>query len=90
MSASSVDEIVRDHLARAVDESGGRPVPDMHDGLLLQDMGLDSLAFATVIARLEMTLGYDPFSLLERAYYPQTVREFIELYERFNDRARKA
>jgi acyl carrier protein len=51
------------------------------DDLELTDSGLDSLCFAIVVARLEDTLGYDPFSLSEDAEFPVTMGEFIRFYE---------
>jgi hypothetical protein len=55
----------------------------LRDDLLLLESGLDSLAFALLIARLEEKLGYDPFTASSEVYYPTTVRDFIEFYERF-------
>ena len=34
------------------------------------DSGLDSLCFAIVVARLEDSLGYDPFSVAEDVAFP--------------------
>lgn len=56
------------------------PVTDQ--SALLQT-GLDSIAFATVITLLELSLGYDPFLLMEEAYYPTTFGEFLQVYDRF-------
>ena len=53
----------------------------LSDSTPLLDCGLDSLAFATLIARLEETLGYDPFSQTADPLYPQTVGDFIHIYE---------
>ena len=52
------------------------------DDLLLLESGLDSLAFAILVARLEETLGYDPFTTSDEVYYPATLGDFIRFYER--------
>jgi acyl carrier protein len=51
------------------------------DDLALLDSGLDSLCFAIVVARLETSLGVDPFSEDEDARFPVTVGDFIRFYE---------
>ncbi len=52
------------------------------DDLALLDSGLDSLCFAIVVARLEGSLGLDPFSDNEDARFPVTFGEFIRFYEK--------
>jgi acyl carrier protein len=53
----------------------------LSDGLTLLESGLDSLCFAIIVARLEDTLGIDPFSAAESANHPATLGDFIKLYE---------
>ena len=53
------------------------------DDTVLLDSGLDSLGFAILVARLEEELGYDPFVLMDEPVYPQTLGEFIAIYQRF-------
>ena len=48
----------------------------------LMDSGLDSLAFAIVVARLEDSLGIDPFSASEDNQFPVTFGDFIQMYEK--------
>jgi acyl carrier protein len=48
----------------------------------LMESGLDSLAFAIVVARLEDLLGVDPFSASEDNQFPVTFGDFIQMYER--------
>jgi len=48
----------------------------------LMDSGLDSLAFAIVVARLEDELGIDPFNASEDAQFPVTFGDFIQMYEK--------
>ncbi len=52
--------------------------------LVLLDSGLDSLAFAILVAELESELGYDPFSLMESPVYPVTYGEFCDMYEKYS------
>ena len=51
------------------------------DDLVLLESGLDSLAFAVLVARLEDVLGVDPFTASEDVYYPVTLGDFIRFYE---------
>jgi hypothetical protein len=51
------------------------------DDMPLMDSGLVSLCFAIVVARLEDTLGYDPFSMSDDAKFPVTLGDFITFYE---------
>ena len=61
-------------------QSPGDDVPDLTDDTVLLNSGLDSLGFAILVTRLEEDLGYDPFSLASEAYYPRTLREFVDFY----------
>ena len=47
----------------------------------LVDSGLDSLGFAVLVARLEDTLGVDPFTAAEDVMFPVTFGEFVKVYE---------
>jgi acyl carrier protein len=51
------------------------------DDLVLLESGLDSLCFAIIVARLEDTLGIDPFSAADDVEFPTTVGDFIKFYE---------
>jgi len=51
------------------------------DQLELLESGLDSLCFAIVVARLEESLGVDPFAASEDAVLPVTFGEFVRFYE---------
>jgi len=48
---------------------------------VLLESGLDSLCFAIIVARLEDTLGFDPFSTAEDVDFPVTLGDFIKFYE---------
>jgi len=54
----------------------------LSDNLVLLDSGLDSLCFAIIVARLEDSLGFDPFSADEEEVdFPVTLGDFIRFYE---------
>ena len=58
-----------------------RDLAALSDDLRLLESGLDSLSFALIVARLEETLGYDPFESAEN--FPVTFGDFVRLYESF-------
>jgi len=60
----------------------GKKIVSLHDNVILIDSGLDSLCFAILVARLEDELGIDPFTAAEEVYFPKTLGDFVELYER--------
>lgn len=61
----------------------GTVAPKLASDTVLLETGLDSLGFAIFVSTLEEELGYDPFTLSEDAYYPQTFAEFVTFYERY-------
>lgn len=71
----------------ALFEEDDLPVPELHDDTLLLETDLDSLGFAVLVTRLDERLGYDPFSLMDEAVYPSTLKDFVEVYERFAPKA---
>lgn len=76
---------VRDTITRVFtevfEETAEGALPPLTDDLILLESGLDSLAFAVVVTRLEEELGYDPFMESPEPYYPQTLGEFVAFYE---------
>ncbi len=44
------------------------------------ESGLDSLGFAILVAKLEETLGFDPFVAMAEPVYPATLGDFIDVY----------
>ena len=62
-------------------EAEKKKVPPLTDDLVLLESGLDSLAVAILVARLEETLGFDPFTESDDIYYPVTLGDFIRFYE---------
>jgi acyl carrier protein len=68
-------------IIRQVAGEQNKALPPLTDDLPLLDSGLDSLCLAVIVARLEDSLGVDPFSAADDAVFPVTVGEFIKLYE---------
>jgi acyl carrier protein len=58
-----------------------KSLPPLTDDLVLLDSGLDSLAVAILVARLEEALGFDPFTESDDLAYPVTLGDFIRFYE---------
>ncbi len=48
----------------------------------LLGIGLDSLCFAILVARLEERFNVDPFESAEMNSLPMTVGDLVEMYER--------
>ncbi len=67
-------------LFEQVANEQGLKLAALSNGLALLDTGLDSLSFAIIVARLEESLGVDPFSAAQ-GRFPATVGDFIQLYE---------
>ncbi len=59
-----------------------KTLPPLTDDLVLLESGLDSLAIAILVARLEESLGIDPFTDSDDVSYPVTLGDFIRFYER--------
>jgi acyl carrier protein len=59
----------------------GIDLPPLTDDVVFVELGLDSLAIAILVVRLEETLGFDPFS--ERDDFPHivTLGDFVRFYE---------
>ncbi len=58
-----------------------RKLAHLSDDLKLLDSGLDSLSFALIVARLEDSLGFDPFDTDQEIRFPVTFGDFVQLYE---------
>ncbi|MFE1602431.1 acyl carrier protein [Methylobacterium sp. ID0610] len=71
---------VLDQMRKVAHEQQRKLAP-LEDETLLTETGLDSLCFAILVARLEVDLGADPFTMAEEIAFPVTVGEFVALYE---------
>jgi acyl carrier protein len=67
-----MEQIAREH---------GKILAPLKEDLVLADCGLDSLGFAALVARLEDTLGIDPFTAAEDAFFPVTFGDLVKVYE---------
>jgi acyl carrier protein len=56
-------------------------LPSLNEDLVLLESGLDSLGFAILVARLEETLGLDPFTVPDEVEFPVTLGDLIRVYE---------
>jgi acyl carrier protein len=62
-------------------ENTKKDYPPLTDDLVLLNSGLDSLAIAILVTRLEDALGLDPFTEFDETSPPVTLGEFIQFYE---------
>lgn len=76
-------ETIIDLMQDVAANTGVELTPDLADSTALLESGLDSLGFAILVARLEETLGYDPFTLMEEPVYPRDLGEFVAIYARY-------
>jgi len=74
-------------LMRQIAREHGKTLAPLRDDLVLLDSGLDSLGFAVLVARLEDSLGIDPFTAAEDAMFPLTLGDFVKVYESAQQRA---
>lgn len=66
---------------KRVAQEYGKSLAPLTNDLALLDSGLDSLGFAVVVTRLELSLGVDPFNDDENARFPLTFGDFVKFYE---------
>ena len=76
--ASQFEQVAAEQRQKLAELTDDRP---------LMQCGLDSLGFAIVVARLEDSLGIDPFSASEDAQFPVTFGDFIQMYEKMHENA---
>lgn len=67
-----MEQVAREH---------GKILAPLKEDLVLADCGLDLLGFAVLVARLEDTLGIDPFTAAEDAFFPVTLGDFVRACE---------
>jgi acyl carrier protein len=79
-TAMSTKLTITSEIKKVADEQKVTLAP-LQDNLILLDSGLDSLCFAILVARLEDTLGVDPFSASDNVSFPVTLGDFVKAYE---------
>ena len=77
----SIRSIILSYMQEIAEEHR-KTLAALTDDLVLLDSGLDSLSFAVLVARLEETLGFDPFTESSEIYFPVTLGDFIRFYEK--------
>ena len=77
----STRTIIIDAMRRVASEQK-RALAPLDDETQLLDIGLDSLCFAILVARLEETLNVDPFGLSDEVELPVTLGDFVRFYEK--------
>ena len=70
---------IMDEIVRVAAEQKKNLQP-LHDDAELLTIGLDSLCFAILVARLEEKLGTDPFAA-EDVMLPVTLGDLVHFYE---------
>jgi acyl carrier protein len=78
--AMAIRSIIINEIRQIAREHATKLVP-INDDLALHESGLDSLAIAVLVARLEDQLGANPFMRSADVALPVTIGEFIKLYE---------
>lgn len=81
---SIVRKEIIESIERIADENDLELSKTLNDESVLLDSGLDSLGFAILVADLEASLGFDPFVIMEEPVYPNTLGDFIAIYEKFS------
>jgi acyl carrier protein len=76
-----VRELIRAGFNRIWREDHEEAPPVLEEDTVLLETGMDSMAFAVLVAELDDELGYDPFSMNEDAVYPSTFGEFVAFYQ---------
>jgi acyl carrier protein len=76
----AIRSIILREIRQVAHEHASRLVP-IKDDLALHESGLDSLAIAVLVARLEDQFGANPFTSSADFALPVTIGEFVRLYE---------
>jgi len=71
---------IESEIQKVASEQKVRLAP-LPDDLNLLDSGLDSLCFAILVARLEDSLGVDPFTASDDVTFPVTLGDLVQAYE---------
>ncbi len=79
----SIRSIIVAQMERVAREQNQTLVSPLADDLPLLQTGLDSLALAILVVRLEEALGFDPFTASNEIFYPTTLIDLIRFYEEY-------
>lgn len=79
---STIKSAVISQIRQIAEERGTKAdLPPLTEDLVLTHSGLDSLAIAILVTRLEDELGFDPFTESSEISYPVNLGDFIRFYE---------
>lgn len=78
-----LQHIIKDKFKAALEQCEAEVPASLDSEMVLLGSGLDSLGFAILVTTLEDELGYDPFTLMEHAFYPRNYGEFVGIYEKY-------
>lgn len=87
---TDVREVIIESIQRIAEENDLELSSSLNDDSVLLESGLDSLGFAILVADLESSLGFDPFVMMDEPVYPNTLGEFVAIYEKFSQQEAKA
>lgn len=78
-----IRNVILTQLQLAVEKYTEFPFPDeIDDGTPLDNFWLDSIAFTSLFVSIESEIGFMPTAILSGEAFPDTIGEFIEIYER--------
>ncbi|MBL4618147.1 MAG: hypothetical protein JKY46_10655 [Robiginitomaculum sp.] len=80
MTREKIKNHITESLLQVAEMHEMKIISPLTENTILLETGLDSLGFATLVASLEFSLGFDPYVSSEEAFYPQTFAEFIDFY----------
>ncbi len=75
-----LEKIIFQEIRQIADEAGTTVARVLTRETEVFASGLDSMGFAVLVAKLEETLGYDPFVTMAEPVYPRTLGEFIDVF----------
>jgi len=78
--AAQIEQRLADLVRTEIAQAGAAPPPELRDDTVLQEAGLDSLGFATLVVAMQREFGLDPFAGTEEIVYPETLGELARLY----------
>lgn len=80
MGRDEIKSKILEELYQVAEMYDNKIIEPLTEDSVLLETGIDSLGFATLVASLEFSLGFDPFVSADAAFYPTTMVEFIDFY----------